>query len=151
MSFDPQVIFELDYQNQVEEAVRINENARADFENRKASWFLDAPILRALGKPLPEKPVPAPRRTVLPDRENRKIILGYGALVADPNFDLPVPVVNPSGVTDVGAFNFDGIWAAGPLDTKPPGAIVEHQGHRLERVGAFGPFGGRGYYREVKG
>jgi hypothetical protein len=82
----------------------------------------------------------------------KSVVVTFGPeRVADGEFDLPpLPGPNPPGVTDVGPHNWGDVWAAGPLDTMPVGAVVEHQGHKLERIGSWGFFQGRGYYREVQ-
>jgi len=148
--FSADVIFAKDYQSQVENALLRNGDNLKIFEMAKDDWLENATILRAMGKPVWAKPIPPRLRVVTADWEKREITLSYGDPVADPNFDLPpLPGPNPPGVTDVGPHNWGDIWAAGEKDTMPAGSIVEHQGHKLERMGSWGFFGGRGYYKEV--
>lgn len=149
MMFDEDVILRRLYDSQVENAiVRNGDNAKI-FEGAKADWLQNAAVRRALKLTPAEKPIPALTRKVT--LEGKSVVVTFGPeRVADGEFDLPpLPGPNPPGVTDVGPHNWDDVWAAGDKDTMPVGAIVEHQGHKLERVGAWGPFGGRGYYREV--
>jgi hypothetical protein len=149
--FNEDVVLQMSYLSQVENAILRNGDNAKIFENAKADWLQNAAIRRALKLAPAVKPVPALTRKVAL-LEDKSIVLTFGPeRVADGEFDLPpLPGPNPPGVTDVGPHNWGDIWAAGPLDTKPVGTVVEHQGHKLERVGSWGPFGGHGYYREVK-
>lgn len=147
--FDPQTVFELLLENQIEEAIRINENARLDFENRKRSWLMDASILRAIGKPLPPKPVPGFQRTVLANRDALTVTLGIGGLVAYPDFDLPpVPPVNVPGTVDIGGPipGNPGLFWRGPTDESAWNAVAEKDGKTYRRGGGFI---GRGWWELV--
>ena len=144
MSLDPQVIFAMDFERQVEEAIRINNDERGKFEGQKSDWLYNAAILRAIGKPMLPKPVPPPTRMVTPNYENLTMALSYGDPVADPNFDLPAPPpVNPPGTVQIGpplAEN-PGLFERGRGDTMPWGAVVTKDGRKYRRSGGFAGWG----------
>jgi hypothetical protein len=133
-----------------------NENERNNWANRKAVSLPDIMLNRALKIPAPNPPNPpamllwvqAPAWT--PGVTQASIMTNIGpARVADGFIEVPpLPVPNPPGVPDIGGplAENPGLFARGPLDTMPWGAVVTKDGKKYVRDG--NPFG-RGWYREL--
>ena len=148
-SFDPDVTLQRHYAVAVGWAIAANTKAAKEFEDGKTYWIQNAEILQSLSKPLGVRPVPAKvQKAAIVGTE---VVTSWGPeLVCDPTCELPAPLPpNPADVADVGACQWGGIWAVGPLDTMTPGSVVTHQGHQLRRVASAGFWGGRGWYQEV--
>lgn len=146
--FDPDVVLQLEFEQQVAMSLQRNTDAAKDFENRKASWLDDAAVLKAQGKPLPEKPTPAPvRKAVLVDKQ---IVITFGPeLVGNPEFDLPLPPApNPSGVTEIGPYQFGMIYGVGGKDTMPDGIVIVRGDKRFKKMIRKTPFGVSQWYEE---
>lgn len=152
-SYDPNIMFEKAVRWHVAFALQQNEEAKSAFDKAKANWLENAAVLKALGKPLPPKPRPAPKITVQADGKDSpdqsKIESRFGSeLVADPNFDLPVMSTPTPGTVQVGEQLMPGIWAIGPNDSAPIGTQTTAPNGKVVVKVLVTPFG-RGFYREV--
>jgi hypothetical protein len=151
---------QLCYENAVRQLTEMcmatNATERDNWDHRKAAFLQDIVINRALKIAPP--PVPNPPAMMLwvnapPWAEGvtqAAIQVHIGpARVADANIEVPpIPDPNLAGVTDIGGPlpENPGLFARGPLDTKPWGAVVTKDGKKYVRDG--NPFG-RGWYREL--
>ena len=135
----------LDVQQHIQMA--LDENARQldNWEKRKAAWLIEADIARANAQPLPEKPVPAWKKSVTAT----PFVIGQPyeitdksgpERVADPTLELPlIPSFEasafPQGVQAVGPYaGWGDTWVALPQDTIKDGEVVTHEGKQLRKV-----------------
>jgi hypothetical protein len=142
VQFSPDAVRVLALKQAEKLAIQHNEYVAHNYRVAVAQWNQNAEILKAIGKPLPAKPVP-PQMVLVGYDES-----GWPAVVKGPMMPAIEDAASapPAVVGELGKEGAPGIWSVGPKDNAPVGFVLVTAEGKFEKREMASPFGALRYY-----